>query len=76
MRKQLGSIVNDLAIQLLLAYCDFPVKHTTSIWKHKSNSITFTFACGNIGIKYTNHQYLHPIEATSSLYICTINYIL
>ena len=50
--KQAGCIAQDRLIKHLAPFGYHPVKHTPSLWRHTSNSITFTLEVDDFGVKY------------------------
>ena len=52
--KQAARLANDRLEAHLQPYGYAPVKHTPSLWKHKSNGILFTLVVDDFGIKSTS----------------------
>ena len=52
--KQAGKIANDRLTTHLAKHGYRPVPRTPSLWKHDTNSITFTLVVDDFGVKYTD----------------------
>ena len=72
--KQAGRIANDRLVKHLAPHGYYPVKHTASLWKHKTNSITFALVVDDFGVKHSNPKdFEHLLQSLEGLYTVTVD---
>ena len=72
--KQAGRIAQDRLVKHLAPFGYHPVKHTPSLWRNKTNSVTFALVVDDFGIKYTNKaDFDHLLASLESLYTVTVD---
>ena len=70
--KQATRLENDRLVQYLKPCSYASVKHTPSLWKHISNSITFSLVVDNFGTKSTSTSAInHLLQALRDKYKIT-----
>ena len=70
--KQAGRIAQDRLISHLAPHGYAPVKHTPSLWRHKSNSVTFALVVDDFGVKFSDPaDFDHLLAALETLYKVT-----
>ena len=72
--KQAAKLANDRLVTHLAPYGYAPVKHTPSLWKHKSNGIVFSLVVDDFGIKATDQSSIkHLLSALKDKYEITVD---
>ena len=72
--KQAGQIASDRLVSHLAQYGYKPVRHTPSLWRHKTQPVTCTLVVNNLGIKYVGREYLdHLISTICDHYTVTVD---
>ena len=72
--KQSGRIAQDRFVQHLAPFGYTPIKHTPSLWRHKTNSVAFNLVINDFGIKYSNNaDFNHHLASLESLYTVTVD---
>ena len=72
--KQAGQIASDRLVSHLAQYGYKPVRHTPSLWRHKTQPVTCTLVVNNLGIKYVGREHLdHLISTICDQYTVTVD---
>ena len=72
--KQAGRIAQDRLIAHLAPYGYAPVPRTPSLWRHKTNSVTFALVVDDFGVKHSNPaDFDHLLASINDLYTTTVD---
>ena len=72
--KQAARLANERVVHHLAPYGYAPVHHTSSLWKHESNVISFSLVVDDFGIKSTSDiATSHLLQALRDKYQITVN---
>ena len=60
---QAGLLSHKRLVLYLDGYVYEPVAHTSGLWHHRKNPITFTLVIGNFGVKYVGREHAEHLHS-------------